>query len=352
MASTIRAAALAIMLVGCGSPQFDRVERDLVPPQAPGHPVRWEKDLGRAVNLSPVPYKDGWIIPLVNNSIQFLRGDTGEVLWKKKLSSPPFDATLVGAGLLVVATDLPKEDLRALSPEDGSTVWNVEREGGHLATNATDLVVIRRNGVVSRRDLSSGAALWEQNLRGAGWRGAHLLQASVLIPVRPDSLVALDLETGKRLWAREVGDWPHVTGSDPVVTFSDQGLLTLMDAQTGKTIRERELEGIPTGPPQVDQNHVLLSLTKGTVTMLKLSDLSPHWEQTLDAPLVSPPAVHGDLVLQSGAKGGVTVMDWRTGKTETELWHREKLFVSPVSSKAGILVAGSHGRLICYGSHR
>jgi outer membrane protein assembly factor BamB len=114
----------------------------------------------------------------------------------------------------------------------------------------------------------------------------------IFVPLQAGQLMALDRETGARLWSREIDSpWvPEPAGDSLLVTASD-GLYEI-DAATGATIQRIELPARPAGPMARAGGLMLVSLASGAVRAVRL-DGSPAWEVALGASSSHAPAVAG-----------------------------------------------------------
>jgi outer membrane protein assembly factor BamB len=309
----------------------------------------WSRDLGRAVEYSPIPVEDGWLIAVTGNAVLRVNAETGEEIWKHKLGSAPA-APAVCAGVAVVACDYPEYKIVGVSLETGKEMWKLDRVRGTVTGTGDRLFLVTRGGAVRRLDPATGDETWEAALEGAGWSdpvhwpGADLL----LVPVRPDSLVALHADSGERVWSRPVGTSPRVAAGElgAAVANAEGGLL-LLDG-LGTVTARAALAGRAAGPPAMQGDRIVVALDSGEVRAYRGSRLEVLWSRRLGAPLVAAPVTGGGLVAQSAPRGGVHFMRLVDGDVTATAWHEETLITGPAYGRAGWIVAGRDGTVALF----
>jgi outer membrane protein assembly factor BamB len=247
-----------------------------------------------------------------------------------------------------VTTDTPKGEIVGYRLEDGEEIWKL---AWYLAIPARDrhaLVVAARGGDVLRIDPETGEPRWEVVLSGAGWRRPVIHnQQRVLVPVRPDSLIALDLETGDRQWGSRVGAWPRVAvGSRYAVVTTDDSLLVVLDAIEGTEIARRRLSSVAAGVSPGDTTFV--TQRDGRVLAYRLPDLDLLWMRELDPPLVSPARVQDGILFLCGAAGIVHQLASVDGVSLGQVRHSEVLLAPAVVTSREIAVVGDRGTLAVF----
>jgi outer membrane protein assembly factor BamB len=299
---------------------------------------------------SPPVWVDGsWVAAPVEGALYRLDGATGREIWKSKLPSTPIGSPFVTGGTVIVVTDAPAGAVAGYRLADGKRLWTWDRALGMGACRDSVFVLAARGGRVVRLDPETGAEVWTVRCRGAGWTPPLIARDVVAVPVRPDSLVALAVADGKRVWGQRVGAWPVSAITDGLLlAVTDDSTAVLLHAESGVVITRRSLASLPAGPAVWDGDRVFLSLRKGTVLALSGSTLETQWERDLDPPLVSPPFAAGKRVLQSGPRGLVYALDAGTGESVGVYRHPEPLVMSPAGTPDLLAVGGDDGTLVVY----
>jgi outer membrane protein assembly factor BamB len=173
-------------------------------------------------------------------------------------------------------------------------------------------------------------------------------EGRVLVPVRPDSLVALDLATGKRVWGRSLGGLPWLAaGGDPFAALTEAGELWLLDPASGEPIARRVLGGVPAGPPVMFDGSVFVALREGRLLSLRVADLETDWSRMLAPPLVTPPVADGNGVAQAGPLG-IVVAIGAYGQPGATYHHPELIVAEPLLHGDLLLAGGARGTLIAF----
>jgi len=303
------------------------------------------------VEYPAVATEDSWLVVGTEGSVWRLSRTDGHVIWKEKLPASPRSAPLVLDSLVVVATDVPRGQVVAYRYRDGETVWTWGRGLALPAARDSVLVLVLRGGRVLRLDPRHGGVDWQQALPGSGWTPPALRteEGLVLVPARPDSLVALSVGDGTQVWARDVGGWAYVSEEEgPLFVATTDSTLLRLDAGTGEERARIGLGALPAGPPVVKSGVVYLSLQNGVVLALDDEDLDTRWRRRFDPPLVAPPAVRGGLLFQAGDLGRVFMIDAHSGAVVGEYGHRELVVTSPAYAAEEVAVGGNRGTLIVY----
>lgn len=135
-------------------------------------------------------------------------------------------------------------------------------------------------------------------------------------------ITGFDAETGKRLWARQLGPQQQAgfaAGSNDTEVLITAGLVMYcLDKPTGQTKWKLDLPHHPSATPGVDDDHVYVPMNDGSVyefnlnTIHKLSDagqlpqwslLARGWRYQTPRPVLSPPASDGILVTFASSNG-------------------------------------------------
>jgi outer membrane protein assembly factor BamB len=231
---------------------------------------------------------------------------SGAVRW-----SQPFQASgiLKGGHSRILAYD--RQELRALDPSDGSTLWSCRfRITGRPRISGQDLIVTRKGGL-ARLSLETGKVIWEADdlapnevpmirlagplllVQGTALRcyrlsdGAKLWETdkSLLGPIQGDRLWAvtdedltcLDIRSGKAHWTRRLSE-PLDLGAnrERLAVFTDEQLLVL-DPHTGATQWKREIQEDDLDEWGIHQGAIALKQEE-TLKVLDLRDGAELWE--------------------------------------------------------------------------
>jgi outer membrane protein assembly factor BamB len=253
--------------------------------------------------------------------------------------------------VLVIATDAPAGEVMGLDAASGRVRWRWGRGIARVAGEDSLLVVALRGGRILRLAPDGGVKRWETRLAGAAWRDPAVrpVEHLALIPVRPDSLVALRIDDGSRAWSRQLGAWPAVASErGPLAVVTEEGHLILLDPASGADLARAEIDGPPAGPPVVEGDAIYQTRRDGTVMAFDAATLARRWTRVVGRPLVSGPAVRGGMVYQAADRGLVHVLRAADGTGVGVYPHPEPLLSSPAEEEGWLAVAGSRGMLVLY----
>jgi outer membrane protein assembly factor BamB len=339
----------AFCLAACSShPRLESGD-PLIEARSPGKREVWRRDVGRALQITPVAIGDDWIIAPTEGSVLRLRGKDGGEMWRRKLRSGAASRPVISGDMLVVSTDWSEAEVLGISVKDGSVKWKWGHSIGYLAALDSVVVFAGRGGRIMGFDPNSGAVKWECSRPGSGWRSpaADLARGLVFVPIRPDSLLALTSD-GTVRWVRKVGNWPHVVASSQgLIVSTDDSTLLRLDPETGDERAHRALGVIAAGDPVVRDDVVHLALRNGAVLAVDAQTLSDRWTIRFEPPLVSAPLVGADFIAQSGTRGRVYLIS-TTGAPVDTLHHPEALEATPGFDTQGLAVGGIGGTLVLF----
>lgn len=337
-------------LFGCGGPRPLDTGDPLVS-GGPGPDAVWQRDLGRALEFPAVWTGDSWLAVGTAGSLVRLDPETGDEIWSRKLPATPLAPPLVWGRIVVQATDAPAGEVVGYALDDGHELWKWERGLALPAIADSVLVLAVRNRGVVRVDPATGKSVWRVTNSGAGWRTPVVVGADslVLVPVRPDSVLALAVGDGHRVWSRRSGPWPRLAlEGDDVYVAADDSSLAVLRAATGEPGPRVRLGAMPAGNPDPVGSRVVQAVRDGTVHVFDRDSLTVLWTTRLEPPLVSAPCVADSLVFQAAPRGRVDVLALDGGAVVGTYRHPEMLVASPAVADGGLAVGGDHGLLVLY----
>lgn len=134
-------------------------------------------------------------------------------------------------------------------------------------------------------------------------------------------LIALDLETGKRIWRKKLN--ARLTGcagsfADRIYVSDEEGAVYSIDSDTGKVIWQSDLEIVSTSAPTANENIVLVQTVNEKLFALDANDGSQLWSYSAFAPPLTlfgsfRPLLLGNIAFSGFADGSVVVLDARRG---------------------------------------
>jgi outer membrane protein assembly factor BamB len=341
----------ALALAGCGPPRAMDTGDPLISPDREIHYLLWERDIGRALEFPATGVDGTWLVAPTGGKLMRLNGETGEAIWKTKIPATPTAPVVICGDVVVVATDSPSGEIMGADLQTGEELWRWGRALALPVGVDSLLVLAARGGRLIRLDPLTGEEVWEVMQEGAGWSPPIILRERdlVVVPIRPDSVIARRLDDGSRVWAAQVGSWPTAGGDDShLIVATDDSSLVSLDPGTGETGARIPLGAMPAGPPVVSGDTVFVAVRSGVLFALDPGELHLIWKQNLDPPLVAGPLLHDGMVLQTAPRGHVVGLDSRTGEIVGVLNHPEIVVSMPMIEGQSLAVGGTKGTLAVY----
>lgn len=252
------------------------------------------------------------------------------LLWRRNVAeriTPPFTPIERSTPALDPENDRlfigsSDEHLYALRASDGSTLWRFKARGAvssEVAYDAASKMVYfgTDDGFVYAVDGNTGAQKWRTSARGEVRRRPGLTREALYVASGSDMVLALDRETGRRLWSYK---------RDSPEGFAVEG-------HAGVALLERR---------------VFAGFTDGTVAALDSSDGSVVWERDTAGDLEpadedsslpqyldvdTTPVVRDGLVWVASQAAGIYALDERGGGVR---WRRDDIL-----GVGGLALAGS-----------
>ncbi|MEO8301365.1 MAG: PQQ-binding-like beta-propeller repeat protein [Rhizomicrobium sp.] len=209
-----------------GRPAWDR---SLAPRNGTDWPTFWGL-LGKANTIHPaqgmgggVAYDDGKIFVTSGFGVVIsMDAKTGRELWRKELGMPIINAPVVNGGRLFVSTH--DNHLYALAESDGRNLWDhqgISESAGILASTSAavsgeTVIAPYTSGEIFALRVQNGQVGWSDVLSRSGHvtalsqlddiAGRPVIDRGVVYAVSQSGLMAaFSVNTGERLWSRDIG---------------------------------------------------------------------------------------------------------------------------------------------------
>ena len=320
-----------LLLAGCGGSKVVREPPAELQGFAEQEQVKmvWSVDVGasaagKAVTLSPLLVGNAIYASDPKGRVSAYDSDSGHRLWKTGVDQLVTGATAAGDGLVVVATK--KGEVVALSSADGRQLWTAKVSSEVLAPAAIHAGVVAvqsADGKLTGFSAADGKRLWvyertEPPLSLHGTAAPVIVGDVVLAGFASGKIVGVQIRDGKLLWEmpvaqprgrNEIERLVDVDASPLVVggvlfAASYQGKIIAVDMQTGRILWSRDVSTY-TGM-DADANNVYLSDDHGVVIAFDQRTGASVWRQEhLRARQLSAPRYFDGLVAVGDFEGYV-----------------------------------------------
>ena len=253
----------------------------------------------------------------------------GGPLWEVDLESE-LTVPIVADGTIIVGTDAGS--YVALSLQDGSTQWERTSESDELYAGTVDhetVYVPLKDNSLSALDLETGEPRWETSLEYPMYRnGAPVVSDGTVYTVdRPGTVYAIDATAGEIIWKTEdQPTWPPVSVGGERVFLADGSFVVALDLETGHQEWEFQFGYVTWGSPTIAE-HVYVSLgpSGSWIAALSKDEGEFQWEQQIsDKPNTdiypSAPIATDESVIVADTEGVVAAFAHRDGH---EMWRHE-----------------------------
>ncbi len=286
----------------------------------------WQKDLtptdAEGASSGGIAYDSGRIFVSTGFAqLVALDARNGKVLWRQTLSGPIRGAPTVRAGRVVVIT--VDDHTYCLAADDGQIQWThqgtIEQAallaGNSAAIDGNIVLVPYSSGELFALRIENGSVVWQDQVANVSKsQGVATLsditgrpiidRGKVYVMGHADSLAAIDLRSGRRLWDRDIGgvQSPWIGGDYLFALTSDNEAIAI-DTKNGRIMWVTQLQSWENPEKKKDRivwsGPVLASdrLIVGSSTGM-LATLSPYTGAVLgqvetDTGISVPPVVAG-----------------------------------------------------------
>ncbi len=288
-----------------------------------GH-ILWQQKVGAAFFSAPV-LSNGiiYVASTSGGSLLALSAQTGAVAWKANVGHYLNDVTPVVVGRVVfIAAN--STWILALDATNGRQLWktNLNEVVKSAPTYAGGLVLANASATTYALDARTGMVRWRFHEAGSGWptSAAPTVQGNLVYVAQGTRPIvyALDLTTGKQVWAYELAatndvrliSTPVMIGQNVVVGTWDGRLLAL-NAATGAlswtyNINAALPRGMPAdgiaGSAAAANGVVYIGTYDGDVIALDAITGRLQWARLVDAPILGVPVLTRDTLYVSGGQ--------------------------------------------------
>ena len=183
--------------------------------------------------------------------------NNGELKWKKKHSSS-FNSQIKIFDKKALVIDMENQ-LRCFSIETGELIWSVKTQGSILRSQKKQSLILNKGrvyfsnsiGDVTAVDIQSGKIIWQTPTQSnVTFASTYFLklsdivsdEKSIFVSDNNNQFFSIDLLSGTINWKQDLSsELRSALIGDYLVTISDDGLLIVMNKETGQIIRINDL---------------------------------------------------------------------------------------------------------------
>jgi outer membrane protein assembly factor BamB len=172
---------------------------------------------------------------------------------------------------------------------------------------------------------------------------------------------ALDADTGKVLWERQIGDLnassPAYSKGRLYIVNLEPGHIVKLDAKTGREIWKRSLPGRAESSPLVIGRTVYFGCENGELFALSTVNGKVRWSTPLGGPIKAAPAYYGGKLFVGDYGGHMNAVDarsgdlvWQSGSLGPGLGASGQFYSTPAVAYGRVYAGNTDGRVYSYDS--
>ena len=252
--------------------------------------LKWQVNVPSEVLSRPIMTADSVLVRTVDGQIVSLDRTTGEIKWSYHQTKPAL--TLRGTGLLVVSRDrvyagMANGRMAALSLSNGEVIWDVAISTPQGHSEIQRLV-----------DVDGRAELFGYVLYVAGYQGR---------------VVAIDVQKGQFLWARDFSTYSGLTVDGKAIYSSDErSHIWALDRFSGATLwKQEKLQARYLTRPVLFGDYLIVGDVEGYLHLMSKFDghfvarvlVGGDDEDFNDNGILVPPVVNDDAIIVTTRNG-------------------------------------------------
>ena len=330
----------------------------------------WSVDIGTGpdrqfLRLTPARHGDTLYVVDIKGRVRALVQDTGKQLWRTDLDLAISGGVGFGDDLVLVASR--KGDVVALDRTNGQERWRARVTSEVLAPPAADagvVVVQSVDGRLTGMESATGKRLWtldrsEPALSLRGTATPVILTDAVLTGFASGKIAAVNLRNGRLLWETPVAqpqgrseierlidvDIPVLVSGRTLLAAAYQGKIVAVNLESGRLLWSRDIS--THSALAADADNVYVSDVRGHVYALDLRSGSTVWKQEKMAlRRLSAPAVTGNAIAVADFEGYVHWLARDDGRfLARERAARAAVLAAPIADGATLYVSTQNGYL-------
>jgi outer membrane protein assembly factor BamB len=289
---------------------------------------RWQTDLDLEISAG-VGFGDDLVLVASRKGVVVaLDKDQGRELWRAQVASEVLAPPAAGSGVVVVQSVDGK--LTGLESATGKRLWALDRSEPALSLRGTATPVILfdavltgfASGKIAAVQIKNGQLLWETPVAQAQGRSEieRLIDVDVPVLVSGRTLlaaayqgkvVAVNLESGRLLWSRELSTYSALAADAENVYVSDvHGHVYALDLSSGSTVwKQDKLALRRLSAPTVTGQAVAVADFEGYVHWLAREDgRFLARERAAHAAVLATPVADGATLYVSAQNGSLAVL--------------------------------------------
>lgn len=275
--------------------------------------IAWDLPLNNILRVGPAFENDRGYFPIDGDRIAAYDIRNGTLLWIAP-GQPQFEPT-VGDDLLF---EIEPDAIVALRTDTGVEAWRYplrEALSAPLAFSHGWLIATGVSGVVLALRAGDGGVIWQQELDATIHGRATVADNRVYLPMSDGRIVALQIESGEKIWERRLGGAPNdiLATPDLVYAGSADDYFYALRARDGVVAWRWPTGGDVVGRPVVDNRLVFFVSFDNVLRALDKNTGNQRWKHGLPIRPTRGLVVMGEALIASGISSAATAFAMKDG---------------------------------------
>lgn len=289
----------------------------------------WSLDLDRVTRVAPAFAADRGFFAVEGDELLAYDLRVGRPEWK--VAARPVLTPTPGDGLLFM---VEAGALSALRQDTGARAWRLAFDEPLAVPLVWDngwLIAATTSGTVLAFRASDGELIWRFEVGTRLHASPALAADRVYIPADDQRVLALQVETGERLWERRLGGAPNemLALEERIYVGSDDNFLYCLEADDGEVAWRWRTGADVVGVPVADDTRIYFVSLDNVLRALDLKSGAQRWKRSLPNRPTRGPVRVGDTLLVSGLATKISGYLMKDGTPSGELTATGELAGAP-----------------------
>lgn len=312
---------------------------------------RWKFSTEDEIRCSPTAFRDMAFIGSYDTNIWAVRLETGEFVWKYPTQGGIASSPVIDQYSKLVLFGSEDHTFNAVDYQTGRINWSYttrDRIRGTARVAHDHVFFGSDDGRVYALVAGNGRYLWEYDMGAPVRSRPFVTNELVIVGAESGEIVGLEL-AGNRKWSyrtrRAVSSSPIVDDQGICYVGSFDGYMYALDASSGYSMWRFRTNGPIISAPALDGDLLVFSSTDGNLYGINAESSKEKWRFSTGKPIVSSPIIHNECAYFGGTDGNFYCIDLKSGKEKWKFETLSAITAAPFITE-NIILVGSMDRTL------